>query len=878
VARVGKDPESSRRYRSFFEFTTTGLKGKHIESAYVHMEITHSWSCTGAWTHMYQAGGITATPRSKWSPKLLKWLDATDSHAHEPDNGRCKGGAQPNQDVNFQDTKDRAHIRTAIQQVAKGGKATVTMGFCACNEDYKHEDDKKRWAKFVPKAAKLIVDFDAKPGKPTQRWVGLAGSAMKCSTSTLVIGTLEPEFSAKLPDADTKQKLTGTFQWVEVPASGNPNDVKTPKSLGTVTATANTQTPWTDDLPKLAKDKTYAFRVIGKDPKPYEISSPWSDWCKFKVDTSVPNVAVRLATAPAGPGRPGEVIISSTSADVSTFRWGWTASVTGSKTAGTVTGVVGKAVKVPIVPTRYGINTLHVKAIDATLNERADEFEFEVSEPAGPVARWAMELRPGVTVPDALADGAGAGGTTPLTVTGVTWPESTRILGANAASFDGSTSGATTGAAPVLTTTASYSVAAWVRPREVTGFQTIVSKDGGAGQYSPFRLQLRGGTPPRYCLGMNTSLTTADRVLACSDAQPVAGRWAHVAGTFNAITKELRVWVDGKDWGTTISTPQTSAGPIVLGRASDAGAPADRFRGELTDVRVFDRVLVAEDFTGQRAEDDTSGGERRPGMFEPTMVGSWSFNHVDDCYKADGLCQTSDGSDWARRLHLTVGAQGVSRGLDGGGLELDGELFPGDLDEGVPIPPSVEYGVSQRRADGTQWTNTPVLRTDQSFTVSVWALPDRLSSMTLLSQGGTNLDALRLGIRTTGTGAGAESRWYAGVGTGDTIAPGRIEAVSSAVMSDADLSDWTHLVVTHDAGTGLTRLYADGVEVASVASAVPFAATGPLTVGAGVRPDGGGLGDFWSGAVDELKVYQGAMNEAQAGALYRDQPRPGDDD
>jgi hypothetical protein len=60
VARVGKDPESSRRYRSFFEFSTTGLKKKYIKSAYVHMELT-LW---GAASWFGRGGERRPRPRS----------------------------------------------------------------------------------------------------------------------------------------------------------------------------------------------------------------------------------------------------------------------------------------------------------------------------------------------------------------------------------------------------------------------------------------------------------------------------------------------------------------------------------------------------------------------------------------------------------------------------------------------------------------------------------------------------------------------------------------------------------------------------------------------------------------------------------------------
>jgi hypothetical protein len=46
--------------------------------------------------------------------------------------------------------------------------------------------------------------------------------------------------------------------------------------------------------------------------------------------------------------------------------------------------------------TDYGTDTLHVKAVDATLNEGNGQTSFDVAEPSRPAARWALETTPSV--------------------------------------------------------------------------------------------------------------------------------------------------------------------------------------------------------------------------------------------------------------------------------------------------------------------------------------------------------------------------------------------------------------------------------------------------------------------------------------------------
>jgi Concanavalin A-like lectin/glucanases superfamily len=409
VARVGLSPEGpcpGVRFRSFFEFPTTSgtvsLKGKHIESAYVQMKLYHSWSCTSTWTHMYLTPAINATMKASWSSmSLSKWLSSAEGHANKGTG--CSDSPQPDMYMNF----DGSTVTGQVQTAASNSWSTITVGFCACNANGDYETSQDRWKKFYPANAKLVVDYDSIPGKPT----GLQVAGVACPASgVLTIGTLTPTFSAVYPDADSGQTLTGTYEWVEVPSGG----------IGTVTdtyptrltppskppATANGRA--TTSAVTVVKGKTYAYRVTAVDPAPYSQWSGWSIWCQFTVDTTVPPLPTISAGTVMGPGKPITFTFSTTTTDVVKFRYGW---VNPPTTEISASGTTTKTATVTLTLPKYGQNFFWVRAIDGTGNlGNIGSKEIIVGRPSPAVARWGLETYPGQTQAQALADQQLAGG------------------------------------------------------------------------------------------------------------------------------------------------------------------------------------------------------------------------------------------------------------------------------------------------------------------------------------------------------------------------------------------------------------------------------------------------------------------------------------
>ncbi|NYF57243.1 LamG domain-containing protein [Micromonospora purpureochromogenes] len=872
VARVGLSPDGpcvGARFRSYFEFPTTNgkvsLKGKYIYDAYVQMTLYHSWSCTSTTANMYLTPVINATMKASYSSMTLKsHLDAASGHANKGTG--CSDSPQADMVMNF----DSDTVKSQVQTAATGNWNSITVGFSARDSDGTDEGTQDRWKKFTPGKAKLVVDYDSYPGKPNNLQV----SGVACTASGAIsIGTLTPTFSAVYPDADTGQVLTGAYEWIEVPAGGmgTVTDTyparKTPPNRPSATAGGRATTT----AVTVVKGKTYAYRVTASDPAPYSRWSGWGAWCQFKVDTTVPSVSVTVVNAPTGPGTPGTFRIESSHTDVTQFKYGWTGATTVVAASGTP-----KSATVTLNVPKYGQNILYVAAVDVTLNEGSGSKEILVGRPSPAVGHWGLETYPGQTQDQALEDKQESlSFDTPLTATDVTWTDAGRLVGGQVATFNGTSSQAITSQAAVNTVN-SFSVAAWLKVDSFTGCVNLsaVSADGPGG--SGFILEYD-------CWADRFRMRVADKdggtlVEAHSTAPIQMRRWTHVAGVWDKVDKKVKLYVDGAlaEAVTPPSTWLTSrgdgylAGNLVVGRSRWYGANQAFFRGQIADVQVFDRVLLDQDFTGARQGEPGSSGIDEPGFLTPIQVGRWDFGVARPCYLQDfpDTCDARDGTGFGRWLALQRGAE-IGAGNRDNGLHLDGFYFPEENQEpwettGEWARTAFKDGVTVD-GDGnetTVWRNTPVLRTDQSFTVSAWAKLDRTDVyQTLLVQDGVSNAGFYLYYGTDNGGVW-KLKMLNGAGTPDD-GTGATFAVAPA--PDAGES-WHHIVGVLDVGRRQIRLYVNGDLMQTTplpAGWQPWQANGPLGVGRS-------FGNWHPlyGAVDDISVHQGAMTDAQVQILF----------
>ena len=156
--------------------------------------------------------------------------------------------------------------------------------------------------------------------------------------------------------------------------------------------------------------------------------------------------------------------------------------------------------------------------------------------------------------------------------------------------LDGSTGDATSPS--ILTTTGSFTIAAWVKLTGTSHTATVASQDGT--HNSAFALQYNAASN-RWAFTMTASDTPgASAITAQSSTAPATNTWTHLVGSYNATTHALTLYVNGAQAGSaTDTTPWNASGLFALGRDLTNGAGADYFPGELSTVNVFNYALTA---------------------------------------------------------------------------------------------------------------------------------------------------------------------------------------------------------------------------------------------------------------------------------------------
>ncbi|MFF5235551.1 LamG-like jellyroll fold domain-containing protein [Dactylosporangium sp. NPDC000521] len=871
-ARVGYNPPAyggdGKLYRGYFEFPTTyggqTYKGKHVTAASFSIELWHSYSCTDTPTSLFRTGGITVGNggRMNWATRPLgasaTYLATGYGHANKA--GGCTTG-QPDMLMTFGGTPT---MRDDVQIAANGNWDTYTVGLCACDSNGANESADSRWKKFyVDYRTTMSVTYNTVPGTPAN--LSPHQGQVACGG---VIGTTTPVLQAQYVDADTADNLTSTFQWQQLP-SGAVTTLSGPSKP------ANNNGAVTVSLGSAAEGKQYQFRVQtndGTDP------SPWSPWCTFTVDTTAPPAPVVTPTASGsapvytacdpgninactprgGPGISGGFKFSEPTGpagqDVVKYVYGWDApSITVTVTAGAATPTI------MLTPPRYGINKLTVYSVDTGgLSSPTSVYNILVAAPSSAVAHWPLDSINGHGFTDSVSGSS-------LTTSGVTWTPDARYIGADAATFNGT--GQASQSVPV-TTAGSFSIAVWSRATPslcATGIEYgIMSMDGPTGKASAFKLtfdcvKLRWEfdivADPAATSPTLTSVSTAD-------GSAVPGRWTLVVVSYDKAHNKINTWVDGtladtstpsSGWVSQHDASLGGSGPVVLGRyRASTGNDAGRFSGQIADARIWNRALVAEDVIGSNANPAT-GVPAQTGLTRPLEVGSWQFPD-GECYCGD----TPDGSVFGRKATLTPNwtldpswsgdpattpAWLTNDSHDGnGGVQLDGTA-----------------GYVSTRDDKGTWTTAddverPVLRTDQSVTVTAWVKLDAIKStdQQVLSQNNFHL-----------YNRGSDHRWSLNVrkpdGSGGYIS---IESTSDVV---ATTGEWVHLAGVFNAATGDVQLYVNGVRQASTGhGSVGVAPSLSLMIGtrSATNPS------LFGGTIDEVHAYQGILNDREIANSY----------
>lgn len=282
-------------------------------------------------------------------------------------------------------------------------------------------------------------------------------------------------------------------------------------------------------------------------------------------------------------------------------------------------------------------------------------------------------------------------------------------------------------------------------------------------------------------------------------------RWVNLAMVADGT--HVKLYLDGR---LASATPVASAAPSdgVLRIGGNAVWTNENFRGVIDDVRVYDRALTEAQLAADRDAAVPDAG--------PLPVARWSLDEV-----GPGSV-TPDAS--GNGLHGVVrGATPVPDGRVAGALSFDG------VDDWVTVGAAPELDFSGR------------------MTMAAWVKPDQVGTydtVLLRERGGSSAYSLYT------TNGGGQKRPNASTDETTAYAPQQIQP-----------GVWTHLAATFD-GSRL-RLWVNGLMVDSVAASAAPSSTGVLRIGG----NGVWSGEFYSGLIDEVRLYDVALSSEQIGKL-----------
>lgn len=197
---------------------------------------------------------------------------------------------------------------------------------------------------------------------------------------------------------------------------------------------------------------------------------------------------------------------------------------------------------------------------------------------------------------------------------------------------------------------------------------------------------------------------------------------------------------------------------------------------------------------------------------------------------------------------------GAAHGISTSGVSFADRALVLDGTAGyVEIPNVIPFVVTETTiADNLQRDNT----TD--FTLTAWVKPTAASTGSMLIVQGLN------GVNRDGTGSTGRT-WLGRLADNASVNPGRLFSYLGGIRltstSPIPLHVWTHVALTLQ--DGILKLYINGKEEAS-ASRPPEPNAAGIRLGANKASPAGNL---WRGHLDEIRLYDTALNAADIGAV-----------
>ncbi|WP_141726277.1 LamG domain-containing protein, partial [Actinacidiphila rubida] len=402
---------------------------------------------------------------------------------------------------------------------------------------------------------------------------------------------------------------------------------------------------------------------------------------------------------------------------------------------------------------------------------------------------------------------------------------------------------------PLLDDYQSFTVSLWARAANEDRTAVAVHQAGVANRGFEIYHNATGWVFQRATADTADATLARAQQNACPGGQPTCaaahlGQWTHVVAVYDIDVALMRLYVDGVEVASTpFTTPWLATGVLTLGASNYPSGLANRFKGDLDDVRFYDRALSPDEIVTLLNQ-------------HPVVKGRWQLESA-----AGTPAASPDASTGNRPLTLANGAAvGADGWVDTGALDLDG-------------------------VDDYAATSSVPIDTSRSFTVSAWALAGAgrpAATEAVLSQEGAVNSAFTVRYVPSATSPSTSGRWQIVMPDSDTASASDATA-DNVLYDDYGSGGWNHLALVYDAFAGQMRLYVNGelqqtvctdtdgdgtpddpacTDLVSWASnTIGFNATKTLQLGR--AKDGGTWGQYWSGSIDDVWAFQGVLTQSQ---------------
>ncbi|MDL4813186.1 LamG domain-containing protein [Actinomadura opuntiae] len=799
---VTKDAEcgaSTHKKRLFYRMPISEVAHKYVLNAEFTAFETHAYDCNNSTSvQLWHASGFAQS--STWNSTSDNWQE----HLASRDVAYCSRTG-----VEFGGSSLLNVVKAAVSR----GDPAITFGLRA------YDESSMAWWKRFASDAYLRITYNTPPDRPLKSNLSSnPGGPCEWDDARPTVKAA-PTIKAYLYDQDKEDaaKVTGQFQiwWNDGSGWAKHKDVTVgPKASGS---------PFETTVPADAPEGTLiGWAVRAYDGKQY---SAWTNsgapkMCEFILDKTKPSAPQVSSTDypddeadHGGVGQYGTFTFTPASSDVVKYQF----AVNGSAKQGTTVQAPspGVPVTVSIMPTSEGPNTLSVISYDKAGNDSEPASYTFKSGPGAPAkARFTLDDPAGASSVQA-ATRDGEPGIAAATHGGVTLGADGQI--GKAMQLNGSTGYAAT-SAPVLDTTKSFSVSAWVRLDNKNNTGVVAAQDGTRG--SAFALYYSPGYD-RWVFNMQDPGTDNPALIrAISTASPATGQWTHLVGVYDHAAHKIHLYVNGSLQASTDQPNSFSGdGPLQIGRFKWNGGYGSGYYwpGALDEVGLYDRVVTGAEVLSayQRA---------------PVVMARWKLN-------TDG----ADDSGHGRTLSLAGGAS-----IDGAAGYL-GDPMAGLLLDG--------------QAGSYAATAAPVLSTGDSFTVAGWvATPGSTGDAAVFSQAGITNSAFTL--RYSPAAANNTGGWQIEMPDADKTGA----AFNTAEHATFFPGQWQHLAIVYDAPNQEMRLYVNGelqeTDPVSWKSGISgFASAGGLQLGRARK--NGAWGQFFNGTIDDVWAFKGVATADQ---------------